>query len=413
MNNGRGPGSNQNNGAFNRDFGRWGNNNLSIGNRSISLGRQGYRPSFYNHGFYRGNWNNNNFAWNRPGYYRPIGWGLGGWGLGNLIYSSGYNHYYNPYFAGGGINGGYGGGVYNYSQPIEVVNVGTESDETQQAFASAREAFYAGDYQAALNAVDFAIKRNPNDAVFHEFRGVTLFALQQYRESATVLHSVLAVGPGWDWDTLRSLYPTVEVFTIQLRTLEDYRDANPQRADVRFLLGYLYLTTGYPESAGKQFARVVQLMPEDKLSAQLQAMVSGKTVANAMGEPTNASVLPMPPETGDTPSLAQPQPVTPRPATPGNALDAAKFVGHWNASRGEGSKFDLMLNADGTFQWKFAEGSESDSFSGKYHMEGNTLILEREEGGALVGNVIPNGDNKFNFRLINTDPQDKGLDFSK
>ena len=44
------------------------------------------------------------------------------------------------------------------------------------------------------------------------------------------MYAVLSVGPGWDWTTLISLYPNVDVYTAQLRALEDYCKANPQSA---------------------------------------------------------------------------------------------------------------------------------------------------------------------------------------
>jgi hypothetical protein len=33
---------------------------------------------------------------------------------------------------------------------------------------------------------------------------------------------VLSVGPGWDWTTLIGLYPSIDVYTTQLRALEDF-----------------------------------------------------------------------------------------------------------------------------------------------------------------------------------------------
>jgi hypothetical protein len=54
----------------------------------------------------------------------------------------------------------------------------------------------------------------------HEFRALTQFALGDYRNSAATIHSVLAVGPGWDWATMRELYPSIEVYTEQRKALE-------------------------------------------------------------------------------------------------------------------------------------------------------------------------------------------------
>ena len=80
-------------------------------------------------------------------------------------------------------------------------------------FDEARNDFYAGDYAAALKSTDEALKESPNDAVMHEFRALTLFALGQYQESAATLYAVLSVGPGWDWTTMIGLYPQVDIYT--------------------------------------------------------------------------------------------------------------------------------------------------------------------------------------------------------
>jgi hypothetical protein len=53
------------------------------------------------------------------------------------------------------------------------------------------------------------------------------------------MYTVLSNGPGWDWTTLVGLYPGVEVYTQQLRTLESYCTTRPQKADARFLLASL------------------------------------------------------------------------------------------------------------------------------------------------------------------------------
>ena len=69
-----------------------------------------------------------------------------------------------------------------------------------------------------------------------------MFAQGKYKEAAAGLYSVLSVGPGWDWTTMCSLYPNVEVYTKQLRALEAAVKQNPQANDARFVLAYHYLT---------------------------------------------------------------------------------------------------------------------------------------------------------------------------
>src|SRR5262249_45279222 len=119
------------------------------------------------------------------------------------------------------------------------------ADPGKQAFDDARMAFYSSDYQRALTLLDTTLKTMPNDSVVHEFRGLVLFALGKYPESAAAVYAVLAAGPGWDWTTLSSLYPSVDTYTVQLRALEAFAKKNGKSPDAAFLLGYHYLTMGH------------------------------------------------------------------------------------------------------------------------------------------------------------------------
>ena len=109
-----------------------------------------------------------------------------------------------------------------------------------------------GDYKTALAQVDQAIALVPNDTVLHEFRGLALFALGRYKEAAAADYAVLSAGPGWDWTTLSALYPNVEVYTEQLRALEQYAKSNPAASEAKFLLAENYLTCGYTDAAAAQ-----------------------------------------------------------------------------------------------------------------------------------------------------------------
>ncbi len=145
---------------------------------------------------------------------------------------------------------------------------------------------------------DKAIHDMPNDAALHEFRGVTLFALRRYADAAVPLYAVLAVGPGWDWNTLVGLYPNVSVYTEQLRALESYCNLNPTSAPARFVLAYFYLTQGNTDSALGQLKQVVALVPKDTVSSQLIQRL-GKT-----GSPMGAEAANQPPAAAPAPDLA-------------------------------------------------------------------------------------------------------------
>ena len=136
-------------------------------------------------------------------------------------------------------------------------------------FDAGRSSFMQGNYAEALQQTDDALAKLPNDTTLHEFRGLCLFALGRYDEAAVPLYAVLSVGPGWDWTTLIGLYPNIDVYTTQQRTLEQYSPTIPTSATARFVLAYHYLTQGHIEAAVKELKQVVALNPGDTLSAKL------------------------------------------------------------------------------------------------------------------------------------------------
>ena len=209
-------------------------------------------------GYAPGYWGQWDYLWDN--YPVAAAAGLTWWGANSLGFQFGYSQYYNPYYTEGMP-------AY-YTEPIltvpmepilETASAGTlppgVSSEGVTKFDQARAAFLEGQYDAALKLTDAAVAQMPRDAVLHEFRALVLFALQRYAESAATIHPVLDVGPGWDWKTLSSLYPSIDVYTKQLRALEAARDKDPKAAHLRFLLGYHYLSCGYPDQALSEFRR--------------------------------------------------------------------------------------------------------------------------------------------------------------
>ena len=445
-----------------------------MGNHPVHLAHPGYRPSYYYHPWYHGPWGGHAWGWGwgfgpgvtfgfagsgwgvgigtgwgYPAYYgpygpygywgRPLGWGYGGWGLGTTVYSSGYYVYVNPYYT----PAIYPTVVYDYSRPIPVMvqaSPGTPSGSLpglpppesppildNPAFDAAREAFKRGDYQTALAHVDSAIRRSSSDAVMHEFRSLVLFALHDYRQSAAVAHSVLAVGPGWDYTTMSSLYPDPFVYSDQLRRLEDYTREHPRAADAHFLLAYHGMISSRKEVAIDELRQVIRLMPEDRLAGELLAMVQGPpkspqtpqvAKSNPFAEPRRVYDGTSNPVTGDSekyPRDPVKSPEVPIGQSPDLAsVDKTLLPGEWNASREDGSRFRLLLTDEGTFVWKFsAPNHKSEELTGHYSVDGPVLILERKEGGALAGTARFTGDAQMNFKLVGAPPEDKGLDFGK
>jgi len=221
--------------------------------------------------------------------FRPWFWGGGGgwWGYPTDAYA-----YYNPYYIGApnyyaetnvypALN------VYSapidYSQPLPVPEtqaaaaVDPLADQATAIFNEGRDAFRRRDYQTALARVDEAIRYLPSDAALHEFRALTLFALQRYSEAAATIYAVLAVGPGWSWETVRDLYLDPNDYTDQLRALEAYIGGHRSEPASRFLLAYHYLVMGDQQAAANQLLEVTRLSPEDKVSAELYKSLTTTT----------------------------------------------------------------------------------------------------------------------------------------
>ena len=366
-----------------------------------------------NHGdWYNGSWDPGegwDYMWdNYPG---AAAIGVTRWGVNRLAYGFGYWGYSNPYYGGSYDTSGYG---YSYSEPlVSYADSGTATaapsdpgagpvesaaagapattDEGMAAFESARTAFYEGEYEKALTLLDTTLKTMPNDTVVHEFRGLVLFALKKYPESAAAIYAVLSAGPGWDWTTMSGLYPNGETYTKQLRELENFTKSNPQSADANFLLGYHYQTTGYKEQAAKYFAASLEQLPGDKLLTQLVSM-SPAAVQKAKATP------PAPPTPVDLPTEKR--------------LTVEKMVGTWKASSAD-AQFELQLKADGVFVWSFTRGKTMESVKGVFAVDQNNLAMEPDAGGTMLAEIDLTSPSQMLFKMVGGGQNDPGLQFTR
>lgn len=402
-----------------------GQNNLRVGNRNIRLTSKNYLPIQFRHRWYRGfasnnsNWGLNRtlrhvtgyrgFAGNGPnarfrfrlgnnnrwarvgGRVNPFGWGYGRWGLGNIAYRSGYLRYQNPYFVSGGQS------PYNYSQPLNLAyDVPQDTDMIEGAIAS----FQQQDYESALSQVSAAITENPNDPALHEFRSLVLFAMGRYQESAASIYPVLALGPGWNWETMSSMYADPAIYNTQYRALEDFVANNPTDSSGHFLLGYHYMTGGYPEQAQNQFAAAAKTDGQQSLAADLATMLN----------PSNESLA----QTDEDDSDNVDQSADDKSPVPAEEnINKKELAGEWTATRDDGDQFHLTLTPDSKFVWKFKsdEGKTDQKIEGTYSADENVLTLESPEQGTLVAEVDDQNANGFNFKLLGTDDADPGLKF--
>ncbi len=348
------------------------------------------------HGCWHGGWYPGagwGYMWNN--YPVATAFGLTTWGVNRIAYGWGYWGYSNPYATSTT--------TYNYSQPIAVYSDGgastapadqaaapSETDDAGKvALNEARAAFYDGDSPKALKLLDTALKTMPNDTVLYEFRGLVLFSMKNYPESAAATYAVLSAGPGWDWTTMIGLYPSVDVYTQQLRELEAFAKANPKSPDAHFLLGYQYLTTGYAETASKQFKLAQSELPHDKLLKQLVGMTT---------PPEKSATTETPPEPPEVPAE--------------KVLSAEKLVGSWKASS-QGAEFQLDIAKDGGFVWTYSRGKDKQTMKGVFAVDQNNLALEPESGGTMLAEIDFANPSQFQFKMIGDGEKDPGLQFKK
>jgi tetratricopeptide (TPR) repeat protein len=323
-----------------------------------------------------------------------------GWALNTAGYLFGTSGYSDPYY-----DSGYASEMaYDYSEPIvysepiqevapQVAADGSAlppgvTQEALNQFEQARLAFGQGQYKQALDLANQALKSMPSDATLHEFTALCYFALGQYRPAATVLNAVLAVGPGWDWTTMVSLYPDVDVYTAQLRKLEQYLQANPGASDARFVLAYHYLTTSHRDAAARQLEHVVKSVPNDTVSKQLYDMLTYQ----ASGEPKPKA-----------------EPSTP----PGSTVTTENLAGTWKAKGPSNTAFEMTLAKEGGFTWKYTKGKKERVVKGAYAVDRNTLAMEPASGGVMLADLTPQGTNALDFKMIGAPERESPLRFTR
>lgn len=404
---------NTNTGNRTTNINQFNNRYTNIGDRNRAWNRPndgwGHRPGWWYHrGWENGYWWGHHNNW-WGGFWSGYGLGmLSGWGWGSTIWGWGYMPYFNPYAMAAPVvvnqpvvvNAS--APVYDYAQPIDTESAPASdevADPAVTAFDEARAMFKQGNYPQALSLVDGAIKTLPSDATLHEFRALVLFAQKNYDAAAATLYAVLSVGPGWDWTTLIGLYPSVDVYTTQLRALENYRDEHPDSAAARFVLAYHYLTEGHTEAAVGELKKVVALQPQDSVASGLLATLQAGAPTAGSNESPGA-----PP----TPAAAASQPESGPPVT------MAELAGSWTAQPAQGTSIVLGLDPKGTFEWRVTQGGKTQAFGGNATAGGDLLTLERTDaGGTLVGRVRVSGNDGFTFKLVNGPPTDQGLSFAR
>lgn len=336
----------------------------------------GYAPAW---GY--GRWN---YLWDS--YPVAMAFGATMWGINTVNYAFGVSDYSNPYCDGPVMVDGQE--VTSYTDPTigdasATPDQSADSDPDAPAPADpltstiddARSAFLQEQFDQAMQLVDQALAQAPRDAAVNEFRSLCLFAVGRYRESAATIHSVLSAGPGWDWTTMISLYSNKDTYEQQLRKLEDASQADPGSADKKFLLGYHYLTAGHKDEAVSIWKKVVELQPDDQLSADLVKMYS----------PADDSA--------PSPSTSNP-PNFDKPAYPMDQL-----YGTWTANSDQGD-YTLKLGKDDSFNWTFTRDGKPQEMKGAFIVRGTNLVMQPDSGGTMLSNITLLDDGSLDFAPI-------------
>jgi hypothetical protein len=441
---------------FGPGYGGWGRGGYT------GWGGNGYgggRYASYHQGWVNGFWNSHYLpagGWGVGLGNSALGWGAGigvaAWGIGSLFNTWGYSSFVNPYYTPTVVVQQPAvvvqqpavvaqPVVYDYSRPLDLSSPPPTQaviDQSVGTFDDARVAFKAGDYGQALKLTDDALAKTPNDPILHEFRGICLFALQRYDDAAAPMYTVLSAGPGWDWTTLAGLYPSVDVYSDQLRSLETFCEATPQAASARFLLASLYMTQGNAEAAAGVFKQVVALQPQDRLSAQLVDLLNRKPEADlaqnqdAASQTGNPPVAQNPPaQTPNVPQPGQPADGQPQPVASGAPAPApgaaenqeppplpsnpvpAELIGTWTTSPAKDVTIALTLDQNKGFSWKVTDRGQSRQFGGQATFDNGTLALTPPDQPPMVGAVSQSDGGHFVFKAMGGPPNDPGLTFGK
>jgi tetratricopeptide (TPR) repeat protein len=289
---------------------------------------------------------------------------------------------------------------YDYSQPVVINNYVDANADAEGATATAQAvqdtpeaqkalsvfdeglaAFKEGQYRPALGKFDLALRQRPGDAVVHEVRALTLFALADYKNCAAALNSFLSSAPGMDWTTLSSLYGNADDYQTQLRSLEKFCDDHPSDPAAHFVLAYHCLVLDAKDQAVAELRVVVKNQPKD---------VTAKRMLDALAPPDKPAVT--------APAADEPQ---------------TDLTGNWRATA-RNVTIDLAVGDDSKFTWKAAQkGKPALELKGQLTATNDQIALESAKQGDMTGTVKSLGPDKWQFVLSGAPPSDPGLTFER
>jgi hypothetical protein len=118
-------------------------------------------------------------------------------------------------------------------------------------------------------------------------------------------------------------------------------------------------------------------------------------------------------------SLVPPEAEAPGAELAAQASEAAAegpstdLVGSWRAKGGD-SAIALTVDEESRFTWKATPaGKPTVELTGDLIASSDTIALETENQGTMVGRVQSSGPDKFTFRLQGMPPGEPGLEFER
>ena len=335
-----------------------------------------------------GYWGRWDYLWDQYPVASAVG--LTWWGANSMANQYGYEEYYNPYYVENT--------VVNYSEPVITVPVEAPRQQTGLPPGVSQDAIAKFD-----QATGRAIRRRLHDKGSQAHRRSR--GPNAQRRGAPRVSLARAVRPqtlprsrrghsrragGWarlgceDADQSLSQHGHVHGSSTKSGPGAERRKNRTQKdAAVHFLLGYHYLTCGYPDDALREFRAAADLQPKDSVTASLVATLA--------------------------PRDAQP---AQQPAAP-SAVPAESVGGDWTAAGKGSAKYSMSLRKDGSFTWAFSRGTRKQEVKGVYTLEGNVLAMEPDTDGVMLAELKANGPDALHFKMIGGAKDEPGLGFHR
>ena len=181
---------------------------------------------------------------------------------------------------------------------------------------------------------------------------------------------------------MSGLYPSVDVYTRQLRALEEFQNDQPDDPAGHLILAYHYLTAGHADEAMEELKTLESLTPNDPVVRSLRLQIDPDAEVTS----TEKKAVP-PPEAA---SVAR-----------------SDVLGTWTARREDGSAFNLKLEDDNQFAWTYSVGNSSQTISGSYALDDDSVLtMDTGESGVMFAQLTPEADGFLFYLLGDTQGQE-------